>query len=390
MMASSSKNCVRTSSKTNVKKLTVCDDIPMREVSRQAYSSPDAPATSSALAEANVATRHLSGASLRCVRKHQGSSPVTNKEKKGSSRNFLLRAILVALGLVIFILVILLGLSSFNVNIQVEIAKLTFQIDNLKVKVNSSFALFARGLFLNKSAIKSCPGLDRARPASSCAEVYKSQPAAKSGYYWIRSSVESSSGKGSIAGVYCQRSLPGSLASPQAGWMRVAQLRKDRHGEHCFRGINQNSTANTTSCAAKDGNTSNFQTSFSTLNLPYSRVYLVLQVNTWNVSQTSDGSYPGSISISCGDPGNQTHLLTCAFSRNCCNSNGNPGYASSDFYCCNVGSLKSTPATRANRNQFFLRRLPAKTAQDIEMKVVDIPSNNNNKCVLETLEIYVK
>ena len=106
-------------------------------------------------------------------------------------------------------------------------------------------------------------GMLESNPGESCDEIYQINKASRgaSGNYWINTATGAHQ-------VYCDMEL--ECGGHKGGWMRIADLDTSR-GDDCPSGWT-NITTPVASCIAPSSNAGCYSSSFSTLNIPYSRV----------------------------------------------------------------------------------------------------------------------
>ena len=260
---------------------------------------------------------------------------------------------------------------------------------------------------------------------SSCVDIYKANPDAKSGYYNIILT------NGSIVTVYCD--MVGINCDEEGGWTRVAYLNMTEPGTTCPSGLHQTGYNNlnhdvcgrpTPSSAGCDS------TFFSTYSINYTRIcgqvrgYQFASPDAFNTGTSDiDSYYVDGVSITY-DSNPRQHIWTYAAglhethldSNGCpCNSGSYatppPSFVGNDYYCesgiysswtfilyandplwdgQNCNGPESTCCTNPNM-PWFLKTLNETTTDDIELRVcsnVVLPDEEDTP--LDIIEIYVK
>ena len=182
---------------------------------------------------------------------------------------------------------------------------------------------------------------------SSCADIYKANPDAKSGYYNITLT------NGSIVTVYCD--MEGINCDEDGGWTRVAYLNMTEPGTTCPSGLTQTGYININHdvCGrpypSSRGCNSTF---FSAYSVNYTKVcgqvrgYQFGSTDAFNTGTSDiDSNYVDGVSITYGSNPRQ-HICTYSAgltetrlgSNGCPCNNGNsasppPSFVGNDYYC---------------------------------------------------------
>ena len=197
----------------------------------------------------------------------------------------------------------------------------------------------------------------KASPAASCKAIYKCDPTAPSGNYWINTTT------GPVQ-AYCEMNAI-NCSNTTGGWMRVAHIDMTNTSRTCPRGLTLTTVSSTRMCrGGRRGRGCNPLT-FPTHSLPYTKVCGRARgyqlgtpdafYNTMAYRQTSlDGYYADGLSVTSGSP--RKHIWTFAagitkdssFDRgmkNCPCSAPHPGIAAPSFvgenYFCESGDTGS-------------------------------------------------
>ena len=260
---------------------------------------------------------------------------------------------------------------------------------------------------------------------SSCADIYKANPDAKSGYYNIILT------NGSIVTVYCD--MEGINCDEEGGWTRVAYLNMTEPGTTCPSGLTQTGYININHDVCGRPNTLSGgcdSTFFSTYSLNYTKVCGQMRgyqfgspdaFTTFN--NNIDSYYVDGVSITYGSNPRQ-HIWTYAAgwyetrlnSNGCPCNNGSsasppPSFVGNDYYCesglntlpwssilypddplwdgQNCNGPESTCCTNPNM-PWFLKTLSETTTDNIELRVCSGNGIPNEDIPVDLIELYVK
>ena len=257
---------------------------------------------------------------------------------------------------------------------------------------------------------------------SSCADIYKANPDAKSGYYNITLT------NGSIVTVYCD--MEGINCDEEGGWTRVGYLNMTEPGTTCPSGLTQTGYNDINHDVCGRSGAGCDSTSFSTYSLNYTTV--CGQVRGYQFGSTDafyshtrniDSPYADCVSITYGSTARQ-HIWTYVAgwseirsdSYVCpCNSGSitfpSPSFIGNDYYCesgVNVAPESSilyaddplwdgqncngpeSPCCTYPNIPWFLKTINEATADDIELRVCSNEGVHNEDIPLDIIEIYIK
>ena len=259
---------------------------------------------------------------------------------------------------------------------------------------------------------------------SSCADIYKTNPDVKSGYYNITLT------NGSIATVYCD--MEGMNCDEEGGWTRVTYLNMTEPGTTCPSGLTQTGYNNLNHHVCGRPNTSSGvcdSTLFSTYGLNYTKLcgqvrgYDYRSPDAFNTESSDiDSYYVDGVSITYGSNPRQ-HIWTLSggqyethLSGNGCPCNNGssaspPSFVGNDYYCesglnappfssilytddplwdgQNCNGPESTCCTNPNM-PWFLKTLNETTTDNIELRVCNNQGLPDEDTPLDIIEIYVK
>ena len=263
-------------------------------------------------------------------------------------------------------------------------------------------------------------GLSRSKPAESCADVYKCNPHAKSGSYWLKTS------SGRVKRVKCSM---GEMCGIKGGWMLVTKIDAKRGCPRSMKRVNANWKK---VCVKKNKKCSSAK--FSARGIPYSYVCGMAKGYAYSTPDAFrqfhnnvglDQVYVDGVSITHGRRPRK-HIWTYA-AGSLQNGSNRRGYG--QFMCpCAIGSTQKVPsfvynhyyceAASNNANQkkwymhdplwdgagcplgnsccsssgmpWFKRDLPAPTTDRIEVRLCADQSARDENVGLAKLEVYVR
>ena len=263
-------------------------------------------------------------------------------------------------------------------------------------------------------------GLSKANPASSCHEIYQSNPTSRGtiGQYWIKTHE-------GLFKVTCNMKL--KCGGVEGGWMQVADV-DINHDAKCP-GTWHTITSPRRLCLGLVASAGCASAHFDVKGISYEHICgqaKGYQKGTPDAfqpnSQSIDGIYVDGISISLGSP--RKHVWTYAAGPSD-NYNGNgkymcpcakfpgpspPAFVGNDYYC------ESGSVGRADGNTYYLldplwdgrgctsgngccaqigmpwfyRKLPVSVAEDFEVRICKDQSHSDENIAIEKLELYVK
>ena len=269
------------------------------------------------------------------------------------------------------------------------------------------------------SAFCSSLGMLRSNPGKSCNDIYTVNKASRgvSGNYLINTTT-------GVHQVYCDMKL--ECGGHKGGWMRIADVYTSR-GDGCPSEWTRRTTP-VAACSARNGNAGCYPTSFSTRNIPYSKVCgmaVGYQKDSTDGFATSDSSpsindvYVDGISITYGTP--RKHIWTYAIGQGDTNNpNGNcpcferpgrlpPSFVHDNYYCesgrpsgRSSGVYTGDPVWDGKGCSdddsccsdpslpWFYRQLPLTTRDDIETRICRDESSSNDDILIRELQLYVQ
>ena len=255
---------------------------------------------------------------------------------------------------------------------------------------------------------------------SSCVDIYKANPDAKSGYYNIILTNRS------IVTVYCD--MEGINCDEEGGWTRVAYLNMTEPGTTCPSGLTQTGYININHDVCGRSEAGCYSTFFSTYSLNYTKVCGQVRGYQHGAPESFgsgniDSDYVDGVSITYGSNPRQ-HIWTYAVgwtelhqnSNGCPCNNGSyasppPSFVGNDYYCesglnatpwssilyaddplwdgQNCNGYESTCCTNPNM-PWFLKTMNETTTDNIELRKCSTAGLPDEDTPVDIIEIYVK
>ena len=280
---------------------------------------------------------------------------------------------------------------------------------------HSQLANEVEGTF-NTSILPQLYGLYKSFPASSCADIYQSNP---SDYYWFNVTNKSQL-------VYCSLNENRCCGESDGKWMRIAYLNMSDPSAQCPDGWREVQSPIRTCRRQRNMNINSVK--YTSYGIPYSRVcgrIVAYQFGTpegflgyINQNQrTLDDAYADGISITFGDPRN--HIWTFAATRageNHCPciipTNAAPPFVNEDYFCeigrrnNNINFITNNPlwdgqgcagsssCCEFNSPPWFCKQLSQTTTDDIEIRIMGSIVGSNSleeeDTPVELIEIFVQ
>ena len=272
------------------------------------------------------------------------------------------------------------------------------------------------------------PGSTPSHPAASCREIKELSPTAPSDYYWLRGTGDSPHH------MYCDMSR--SCGGITGGWMRVTKINMTNSSHTCPEGLKLLTTPKRLCAKSIDGGGCSSAT-FDLHGIRYMHVcgkIIGYQQKTldafWayynNRALTIDDYYVDGISLTHGrNP--RKHIWTFAAAvQEAINSGGNqyicpctninnpvsipiPPYVGSDYFCDTAsegivqvifypndplwdgqGCGRLNTCCSFNNPPWFMKELPSRTRDDIEMRLCTDGPRTEEDIPVEVIELYVQ
>ena len=269
-----------------------------------------------------------------------------------------------------------------------------------------------------------CPallGLLHTTAATSCQEIYKSNPHAPSGNYWLRRGEHSAA---NVTEQYCN--MDGTYDGIKGGWLRVAYLDMEDAGTRCPLPLQETNPGKR--LCIKSAPTGCSSVVYSTHGVPYTRIcgrvrgYQYESPDAFGFHtgpKNINSAYTDGVSITYGSP--RKHVWTYAAGLQedtnyrgdacpCGTVPGNqpPSFVGNDYYCesANQGPWEAQwflqdplwdghgcPSDNnccANAGlPWFCKTLPTKVTEDIEVRLCRNQGGDDEDIGVELLEILV-
>ena len=270
------------------------------------------------------------------------------------------------------------------------------------------------------------PGLSPSNPALSCKEIYNRNTSSPSGYYWLQSSSEK------ITRAYCD--MERTCGGVQGGWMKVASIDMTDSTNSCPSGL-LTLTSPKRLCATNISGAGCSSAFFNVHAVPYSKVcgkiigYQQTSPDAFvpyqnNRALTIDDNYVDGISLTHGQ-NPRKHVWTFAAALHevlsyplsmcpCTNIHNHvtipiPPYVGSDYFC-DTGSSEAfrsrlyledplwdgdgcgplNTCCSFNSPPWFMKQLPAKTDDNLEVRLCSDSPGSDEDINFETLELYIQ
>ena len=261
-----------------------------------------------------------------------------------------------------------------------------------------------------------CAGGSEADPADSCREVYECNPAAPSGYYWIRNAT-----RGAIR-AFCLMGTT-NCGNVTGGWMRAAYINTTDEGNLCPPELITYTPNSRRICSSDVNSGGCTSVVFPTHDVPFTRVcgralgYQYFGIDGFNgPSGSIEGEYVEGLSVTHGMPRNHIWSFAAGISKDgnfpCCNCPcavvpgfSPPSFVGENYFCesGNTGGFENqwylddplwdsqgcqTGSTCCDRGgPWFSTVLAEEASDDIEVRWCKGASGEGSG--VEELEIYV-
>ena len=271
------------------------------------------------------------------------------------------------------------------------------------------------------------PGYSPSHPAHSCKEIYDRNTSSPSGYYWLESSSEQAIQE------YCD--MERTCGGVQGGWMKVININMSNSSSSCPSGL-KTLTSPKRLCAMNIDGAGCSSAYLDIQGVEYSRVcgkIIGYQQKTPdafrpyynNRALTIDQAYVDGISLTHGQ-NPRKHIWTFAAAVHevissaprslcpCTNIHNQvtipiPPYVGNDYFCDTASSQiyehrfypddplwdgqgcgRLNTCCSFNNPPWFMKKLPASTHDNIEVRLCSDQSRQSEDIVFETLELYVQ